>query len=206
MAAASMMALVAKPVAGQRGRLSGSATFAPVDAAALGVTRPASMGLFVGEAQYVGAAGLGVGNGALRGFVGRSASDWSFGGGYARTLATGQLGSAIHTSIGGELVGGYRHYARSSAAANLTMPLGLTFGDPNRPFLRGPSFAIYIAPYAETGVTRAPSYALGAGAGTRFSLGNFALELMVRDVGPSRRWEKFGFPTLGLNYRLGPAI
>jgi hypothetical protein len=203
-----MIALVAKPVAGQlAGRLTGFATFAPVDAAALGVTRPASVGLFAG-AQFVGAAALGVGSGALRGFVGGNEGEWSFGGGFAQTLATGQLGSAIHTSIGGELVGGYRRFTRSfnAAGANVTMPFGLTFGDPNRPFLNGPALAIYIAPYAETGVFREASYALGVGTGARLSLGRFAVEVMVRDFDPRRRWERFGLITLGLNYRLGPAI
>ena len=93
-AAASMMALVAKPAAGQlAGRLSGLGTFAPVDAAALGVTRPASVGLFAGAFSLVGAAGLGFDKGALRGFVGGFEGDWSFGAGYARTLAIGQLGT-----------------------------------------------------------------------------------------------------------------
>ena len=208
-AAASMMALVAKPAAGQlAGRLSGLGTFAPVDAAALGVTRPASVGLFAGAFSLVGAAGLGFDKGALRGFVGGFEGDWSFGAGYARTLAIGQLGNAIHTSIGGELVGAYRRFARSSGAvaANATMPFGLTFGDPNGPFLEGPSLAIYVAPYAETAVTRDASYALGVGTGTRLSLGRVAVELMIRDFDPRRRWERLGLITLGLNYRLGAAI
>jgi hypothetical protein len=206
-----MIALVATPVAGQiAGRLTGIATFAPVDAAALGVTRPASVGLFAGPYSLVGAAGLGAGTGALRGFVGGFDGEWSVGVGYARTLATGQLGSAIHTSIGGELVGGNRHSTRSSfnaAAANVTMPLGLTFGDPNRPLLSGPTLAIYIAPYAEAGLATDASYALGVGTGARLSLGRFAVELMVRDFDPGRRWDqRFGLITLGFNYRLGPAI
>jgi hypothetical protein len=219
-AAASMIALGAKPVAGQlAGRLSGFATFAPVDAAALGVTRPASVGLFVGE-EIFGAAGLGVGHGALRGFVGGVPREWSLGAGYAQTLVTGQRGSAIHTSIGGELVAGFRRSTLSrynAAAANVTIPFGLTFGDPNQPRLNGPSLAIYVAPYAETGITRVAryaetgvtrdaSYALGVGTGTRLSLGRFAVELMFHDFDPRRRWEKFGLITLGLNYRLGPAI
>ncbi len=145
----------------------------------------------------------------MRGFVGGADGEWSVGVGYARTLATGQLGNAIHTSIGGELVGGNRHATRSSfnaAAANVTMPFGLTFGDPNRPLVSGPTLAIYAAPYAEAALASDASYALGVGIGARLSLGRFAAELMVRDFDPGRPWDRFGLITLGFNYRLGPSI
>ena len=66
LAALTICTLVARPVGGQlAGRNSGIPTFAAVDAAALGVTRPASVGLSVGDTQYAGQAGFGVGGGAL---------------------------------------------------------------------------------------------------------------------------------------------
>jgi hypothetical protein len=197
--------LVPRPAGGQlAGRNSGIPTFAAVDAAALGVTRPASVGLSVGDTQYAGQAGFGVRGGSLLGFAAAAKYSWSIGGGYAQTLATGELGSAIHTSIGGELVGGYRHSSGGldGGALNLTVPLALTFGDPNRPLREGPSLALYAAPYAEGGSEKA-NYALGIGAGTRLSFGRLAIEFMYRDFGARRRWDWLDVSMLGVSYRLG---
>lgn len=206
LAALTVCTLVARPAAAQvAARYTGIATFASVDAAALGVTRPASVGLSVTSDQYAGQAGLGVGGGSLLGFAGVGQYSWSIGGGYAQTLATGKLGSAIYSSIGGELVGGYRRFsgAYNGGALNLTVPLALTFGDPNRPLLKGPSLALYAAPYAAAGGSGRANYALGVGAGARVSLGRFAVEFMYRDFSAQRRWQWLDVSTLGVSYRLG---
>ena len=204
--ALTICTLVARPAEGQlAGRFSGIPTFAAVDAAALGVTRPASVGLAVGNTQYAGQAGFGVGGGSLLGFAAAAKYSWSIGGGYAQTLATGELGSAIHTSAGAEVVGGYRRFAGgyNGGAVNLTVPLALTFGDPNRALREGPSLALYAGPYAEAGGSAKANYALGVGAGARLGFGRFAVEFMYHDLGARRRWNWVDFSTLGVSYRLG---
>src|SRR5206468_250408 len=205
-----------------------AADFAPVDAAALGVARGASVGVFVGSNGYAAGGGPGIAGGALRGFVAAGVYQWSVGAGYARTLVNRQVVGVFHTTIGGELVGGYRNDAyrpRRSGALNLTVPLGLTLGDANRRLLAGPSLAIYLAPFAEAGLTHRTNYsgcvqrascppdfspalahALGVGAGTRISIGRFATEFMARNLGHPHnfRWADLAYATLGISYRLGP--
>src|SRR5689334_16221132 len=73
-----------RPAPGQlAGTRSNVTSFAPVDATALGVTRPASIGLFANVDQYTGEAGFGLGNGAMRGFLAGSSYHWSVGAGFA---------------------------------------------------------------------------------------------------------------------------
>jgi hypothetical protein len=201
---------------------------APVDASALGVTRGASLGLSVGDAEYVLGAGFGLADGSLRGFLGGEQGRWSLGAGYARTVTAHRVGRGMQSSVGGELVVGYRYDRYSphnSAAVGLTIPFALTFGDGNRPSIEGPSIAIYAAPYLEAGMMHpnaisacappftCPSYrdkgmgavsAMGVGAGSRISFGRFAFELIMRDfVDRNFRWDGGHGAALGLSYRLG---
>ena len=206
------------------GYRSGAMDFAPVDAAALGDTLRASIGLFAGSNEYVGAAGIGLAGGALRGYVGGLSAYRGYRGllaaGYARTLAARTLAGPIHGTIGGELAGGYRHleYAPHDAGGlHLTAPIGVSLGDPS-----GASLGFYAAPYAESGLLRqfdsvpgcttGRCYALGGvvlqnaaglGAGLRLSFGRLAAELRIFDV--IRRGGAFYYGdggSIGFTYRL----
>src|SRR3954462_7448583 len=86
-----LMAALSAAGAQLTGRHAGGAEFAPIDASALGDTRPASIALFSGEEGIGIGAGWGVHRGALRGYLGAGAYRLSLGGGYARTLAKRRL-------------------------------------------------------------------------------------------------------------------
>ncbi|HEY2375185.1 MAG TPA: hypothetical protein VGH98_04365 [Gemmatimonadaceae bacterium] len=208
------------------GTSTGAAIFAPVDASALGVTRGASMALGVGGSLLMGAGGVGFAGGALRGFLSSNfehSPSLDIGAAFSRTFVRQQLLSGVQTSIGGQAVAGYLHegYPRNAAALNLTIPLALTLGDGNG----AASLAVYAAPYGEVGMlhrynfvrcTSSPTCpyfrvrgmgavaSSGLGAGTRMSVGRFAIELMVRDfVGREFRRQYGGEGELALTYRLG---
>jgi hypothetical protein len=197
----------------------------PLDASALGVTRPASAGLYAGDNEYVAVAGWGAVGGALHTYFGAARSRWSLGAGYARTLVSKPLAGPIAATVGGELQGGFRHVVSwapgDAGAASLAIPLAITAGDPN-----GPSLSLYALPYAEAGIMRQRHFvpepcveytcgnivtdrpglvhALGVGAGTRLALGRFSLELLLQDVvGRSFRTWGVGDGAIGFNLRLG---
>ena len=196
------------------------ARFAPVDASALGVTRPTSLGFFLAD-SYTGGASLGWGGGAVRGFAAGRWREWSLGAGYVRTFVKRDLGGSLFGTIGGEIVGGYRHLdfrPRSAAAVDLTIPLGLALGDPD-----ARSLAFYAAPYAEAGLahpwvrpaTCAPTFstlsgpqlghALGMRVGMRMSFGRLAAEVMTGDVVGPRHFHFIDeLWSLGFTYRFGP--
>ena len=207
---------------------SGAVDLMTVDAAALGDTVKSSVGLFASNELTV-AGGVGVLGGSLRAYVGsqpnRFGIPYVLGAGYARTLAAHDLLGPLHGVIGAELVGGFRHETNrphEAGALNLTIPAGLSFGNPS-----GTSLGFYAAPYVESGLmrfwqsvpgpctpysgcdyqlsdTRLQSVA-GVGLGGRAALGRFSLELLFRDV----RWKggrllaTGGESELGLTYRLG---
>lgn len=204
---------------------SGSVNFAPVDAAALGDTLPASVGLFATANEYVAAGGVGAAAGALRGYAGGYPGyygvRWTLGAGYARTFTARDLAGPLYGSFGSELIVGFRHMDRAprdAGALRLTAPLGVSLGDPS-----GASLGIYAAPYAESAVMRrlvvpsncaSPCHvtftdvglqsAVGVGAGLRIALGRLSAELMFHDVGPSSRRPYLGDESaIGFTYRLG---
>lgn len=203
---------------------SGAVDFAPVDAAALGDTLQASVGLFGASDRLTAAAGAGVRGGAVRGYVGGllgdSETSWSVGAGYARTLASRDVAGPLHGTFGAELVGGFLHAEgapQNAGAVRLTLPVGLTLGDPS-----GWSLGVYAAPYAESALDRqwhttsgcnfvcynlsgvALHSALGVGTGLRLSLGRLAAELIIRDMlAPDLRYERAGEGELGFTYRIG---
>ena len=198
--------------------------FAPIDASALGDTRPASISLFTSARIGVGGGG-GLAGGAMRGYLSADRDGASVGGGYARTFAERRLAGPLVGTFGGELVGGYNHVFRrtldDAAALRLTMPLGFALGDPS-----GTSFGLYVAPYAEAGVARSVAlspegcnpfcsyvqgghtllHALGTGIGMRASFRRFGTELIFRDIAPKGRGvSPLSDGVLGFTYRLGGA-
>jgi hypothetical protein len=195
------------------GSFSGAGVHSPVDASALGVTRPASVGLTSGDASpYSAFATFGVAHGALgvyAGAVGNHVGRWVAGAGYAQTFLSREPISRLHATLGGQLVAGFRHErygVRDAGSLDLTIPVGLALGHPD-----AYSFAVYAAPYAAVGVGREwyasdcrdYCYALGGnkgmgaagvGMGARISLNRFALSGFM----PSRR-----FLSLSVSVRLG---
>jgi hypothetical protein len=134
------------------GTLTQAAHFAPVDASTLGAKSAATVGLSLGQDEFVGALGGALRGGKLRGFVGQYFRRWSVGAGFASRVASRRLLPGLAGNVGGELVGGYRHLGsvpHTAAALNLTMPVSLTLGDAN-----DASFSLYAAPYGEAGVMR----------------------------------------------------
>jgi hypothetical protein len=204
------------------GRRSGAVSFAPTDAAALGDSSLSAVGLSVGDYYTLGG-GMGVGKGAIRGYIGAVPDqEWNAlaAAAYARTLATRTLRGPLRGSIGTEIDAGFRYYARglgNTGAVSLTMPVGTTLGNPSRA-----SLGIYLAPYAETnlrrqqvgGCTQTCDYrlggvgvsgAFGSGFGVRLSAGRISASALIRDIlstGP-RVLRGDGDLTLGLSLRLG---
>ena len=207
---------------------SGAVDLATVDAASLGDTLRSSLGVFLAD-KWVVAGGVGALGGSLRAYIGsdpnRSGIPYMLGAGYAYTLAAPGLIGPLHGAIGTELVGGFRHETNrphNAAALNLTVPVGLSVGNPS-----STSLGLYAAAYVESGLMRfwqtvpgscAPysgcNYRLsdirlqnvaGVGLGGRAALGRFSAELLFRDV----RWKRGrlladgGEGALGLTYRLG---
>lgn len=207
------------------GRHVGGADFAPVDATALGDTRPASIAVFTNADAIGVGAGWGLAGGAMRGYLGANGYHVAVGGGYARTLAERRLARGFVGTFGGELVGGYNHVFErrpdDSGALRLTMPLGLSLGDPS-----GTSLGLYAAPYAEAGVLRrlevsptgcnpycryvlgGPTLrsAVGAGIGMRGAFRRVGAEVIFRDMSPKGRGvAPLSDVMLGFTYRLGGA-
>jgi hypothetical protein len=199
------------------------ADFAPVDAVALGVARASSLGVFAADYQAVVGAGAGLAGGAVRAFAGAATDIWSVGAGYARTMLARRLTETTRESAGLQLVVGYRHddyLPHSFGALRLTAPLAITFGDPNQPSSDARTFAIYAAPYADIGVIEqlnpnacfgsvncstyhhASAHSAGVGAGSRMSFGQFALELMARDVVSGNFRPNVEYVTFGASLRL----
>ena len=195
--------------------------FSPVDASALGVSRLSSVGLSVTDAEFVLGGGLGMASGSLRGYAGGSSLGWSTGLGYASTFVRRSLADGLlHGTIGGQLTGGYRHrtYASQAGALNMTIPIGISVGNPD-----GNSLALYAAPYAELGVERyrlrhCPNgscittvggaetmHAAGVGLGIRGSLGRFAIAIFGQDWGIPRHVVQGSSVTLGFSFQLGTA-
>ena len=98
----------------------------------------------------------------------------------------------------------------------------MTFGDPNKPTSETSTFAMYAAPYADAGLRdqlnssacigstfctayrRASAHSAGIGAGSRVSFGQFAIEVMARDViGANFRQVYVDYVTFGASLRLG---
>jgi len=72
--------------------------------------------------------------------------------------------------------------------------------------LRGPSFALYLAPYAEGSLYSSElSQAVGVGLGMRLAFGRFAGELMTSDVTTRTLGYRpaMGLVMVGISYRLG---
>jgi len=204
------------------GRRSGAVSFAPTDAAALGDSSLSAVSLSVGDYFTVGG-GVGVGQGAIRGYIGAVPDqDWNAlaAAAYARTLATRRLRGPLRGSIGTEIDAGFRYYPRglgNTGAVSFAMPVGASLGNPSRA-----SLGIYLAPYAETNMRRQSvldctqtcdyrlggvgvSGAFGTGFGVRLSAGRISASAMMRDIlatGP-RPVRGGGDPTLGLSFRLG---
>jgi len=225
--AASAMSVL-RPASGHAqlyGVHSGAVDLAAIDAAGLGDTLPSSVGFF-STGQWVLAGGVGAFGGALRGYVGSEFSrvgiPYALGLGYARTIAARDLVGPLHGAIGSELVAGFRHEPHApndAGAVSLTIPVGLSVGDPS-----STSLGLYAAPYLESGMMRAwekvPAScapfcnyrlgdmgfrsAAGVGIGTRAAAGRWSLELFLRDV----RWNarsirELAEGALGVTYRLG---
>lgn len=205
------------------GKSNGAALFSPVDASALGVGRLSSVGLSVTDAEFVAGGGMGMAGGSLRGYAGGGAFAWSTGLGYSTTFVRRSLANGfLHGTLGGQVTGGYRHrsYAMNAGGLNMTIPLAVTVGNPDRT-----SLALYAAPYAELGVEhyrvplcpangsctatagRAESmHAAGVGLGMRASLGRFAVGIFAQDVGvPRHLVQSTSIVTLGFSWQLGKA-
>jgi hypothetical protein len=201
---------------------SGLVNFAPIDGAALGDTRLASVGVFLGESATMIGGGGGVGGGALRAYTGLPTINGSgfrmaLGAGYARTFASRELAGPFRGTIGGELRAAFRRNTSTMGAAGLALPIGLTAGNP-----AGWSFGLYAAPYAEsatlpryvypTGCSFNCSYvrsgrsvtnAVGVGTGLRLSLGHVSVSAMVHDVLGRDFQTGLGELTTAFTYRLG---
>lgn len=203
------------------GRSTGAAMFSPVDASALGVSRLSSVGLSLTDAEFVLGGGLRMAGGSLRGYAGGSSYGWSTGLGYASTFVRRSLAAGLlHGAIGGQLTGGYRHrtYSSVAGALNMTIPIGISAGDPD-----GNSLTLYAAPYAELGFERyrlrhCPNgsclstvgeaetvHATGVGLGVRGSLGRFALAIFGQDWGIPGHLVQASSVTLGFSFQLGTA-
>jgi len=225
--ATSAMALVPSDSARAQlyGTHSGAVDLATVDASALGDTLRSSLGVFL-AGKWVIAGGVGVLGGSLKGYLGSESSSWghpyNLGVGYARTMAAHDLAGPLHGAIGTELVAGFRHEPfapRDAGALNLTVPVGVSLGDPS-----GTSLGFYAAPYVESGLTRAwetipgsctpycssrlsdtgLSSVAGVGVGGRAAIRRFSLELLIRDVRVHNRRLYAGVEgAVGLAYRLG---
>ena len=205
------------------GSSTGAAVFSPVDASALGVSRLSSIGLSVTDAEFVVGGGLAMAGGSLRGYAGGGDFAWSTGLGYSSTLVRRSLAAELlHGTVGGQFTGGYRHrsYISDAVALNMTIPVGISVGDPD-----GKSLMLYAAPYAELGVehlrvgycsyngsctepawARRASEAAGVGLGARASVGRFAIGAFARDVGGRRHLvPDFTVVSLGLSVQLGAA-
>jgi hypothetical protein len=177
------------------GSLSGASQFTPVDASALGLDRPGSVALFAGFDGLKLGAGVGLGDGALRAYGGGHTGGFEVGAGYAATFVRHDAASALHMTVGGQLMSAFRHLSSPSLDAgslNLTIPLAITAGDP-----KGGSIGVYAAPFAETGIGRhgvsngcpqACNFGLsdatrmdaaGIGAGVRASVGRFAFNAYI---------------------------
>ena len=205
------------------GSSTGAAIFSPVDASALGVSRLAGVGLSITDAEFVVGGGLRMAGGSLRGYAGGGNFAWSTGLGYSSTLVRRSLaGGFLHGTIGGEVTGGYRHrsYSSNAGALNMTIPVGISVGDPD-----GKSLMVYGAPYAELGVAQVrvgycsyngtcnqPAWArramsaAGVGVGARASVGRFAIGAFARDVG-GRGYllQEWTIVSVGLSFQLGTA-
>jgi hypothetical protein len=202
-------------------RSNGAALFSPVDASALGVERLSSVGLSLTDAEFVAGGGLRMRGGALRGYAGGGAFAWSTGLGYSTTFVRRSLASGLlHGTVGGQVTGGYRHrsYAMDAGGLNMTIPVGVTVGNPDRR-----SLALYAAPYTELGVEHfrirscpvngacgattgkvESVYAAGMGMGMRASLGRFAVGIFAQDFGGRRRWiQSTSIMTIGFSMQLG---
>jgi hypothetical protein len=207
------------------GTHSGAVDLATVDASALGDTLRSSLGLFAAD-QWVIAGGVGVLGGSLKGYLGsdpnRVGFPYALGVGYARTIAAHVLVGPLHGAIGTELVAGFRHepYApRDAGALNLTVPVGVSLGDPS-----STSLGLYAAPYVESGLMRVwetvPGSCTpycnsrlsdtrlwnvaGVGVGGRAAIRRFSFELLFRDVQlHNRRLYWRGGGAVGFAYRLG---
>jgi hypothetical protein len=206
------------------GRHSGAVDLATVDASALGDTLRSSLGFFMAD-QWVIAGGVGALGGSLKAYLGsdpnRLGFPYKLGVGYARTIAAHDLAGPLHGAIGAEVVAGFRHGPfgpRDAGALNLTVPVGVSLGDPS-----GTSLGFYAAPYAESGLTRAweavpgsctpycssrlsdtrLSSVAGVGVGGRAAIRRFSLELLLRDVRVHNRRLYAGVEgAVGLAYRL----
>lgn len=198
---------------------------AAVDAAALGDTLRASVGLYDNDNGLGATGGVAAWRGALRAYVGRrvgiNETNYNLALGYARSLATRDLAGPLRGTFGAEVVGGYLHESytpQDQGGLRVTAPLGMSLGDPS-----SSSLGVYVAPYAESGIMRVfvpvPNGcsrfcdsrlgdtglhgAAGVGLGARASMGPLSLELMSRDI--THRSDFFGYSesALGITYRLG---
>jgi hypothetical protein len=194
------------------GTLSDAVHFAPVDASALGVTRPASVGISAGNDALIADVGFGVGGGALRGYAGGAAYLWTFGAGYARTLRARDVWNGTRASVGAQLVAGYRHHSywpNQDGGVGLTIPAAWTIGSPDAsslmlyggPFVEGgfstPWLRLDCPPSASCTTVReraSTTAAVGFGAGTRLAIERFSFDFYM----PSMH-----YVTIGLGVRLG---
>ena len=206
------------------GTHSGAADLSTVDASALGDTLRSSLGFFLAD-QWVITGGVGVLGGSLKGYLGsdpnRLGFPYALGVGYARAIAAHGLVGPLQGAIGTELVAGFRHgpfAPRDAGAVNLTVPVGVSLGDPS-----STSLGLYAAPYVESGIMRVrekvpgsctPYCSIrlsdtglwnvaGVGVGGRAAIRRFSFELLFRDVQlHNRRFYWRGGGAVGFAYRL----